>query len=112
MDAHEAILAAGKSLSDKDHWCVEGMARDALGRHISPDSVRAVQWCAVGAIYAACGCSPSSFTNEVAEAVAAIDLAANRLYDKSIVCVNDELGHAEVLECLRLAYKQTKPTGA
>lgn len=48
------ILKAAKKLIEKG-WCQERNARNADSHGVSPHSVEAIRWCAVGAVWAAAG---------------------------------------------------------
>lgn len=114
MTPAETILAAGKLLSDPTRWCQGALARTATGAVVAPTSKRARMWDSVGVIYhvrrVRVDDPDAAGINDVGAALAAVNGAAGRLYKCTAVAVNDDLGHAAVLECLRLAYKRMRTT--
>lgn len=110
----ETLEKIRKRISSQDHWCQKESARDEEGKGTDPNGQRAVQWCLSGAItkeswdthivlnreslilvdiWDRC----SGFVHDV------ISLQSSRLYGKSLVNVNDELGHKDVLLVLESA---------
>lgn len=112
MAPADLILEAGKLLADPERWCQGALARDRRGTPVVPTSKRALKWDTAGAIYHAARTKPDDFDkprlSDVGGALAALQSAAHILHRKGHIAVNDELGHAAVLECLRLAYRRTK----
>jgi hypothetical protein len=51
-DAVTRLLIRARGFLERG-WCRWAQARSATGRHVRPDSRRAVEWCAYGALVAA-----------------------------------------------------------
>ena len=102
------ITAYYKTLANAAHFTQGALARDASGKACAPDSIRAKSWDAIGILYGVARVGVGKPIDGVSHALAAVDLAANRLYRQTIRAVNDDLGHEAVLHCLRLAYKRQK----
>jgi hypothetical protein len=104
--AKDILLLAGKTLANAAHFTQGALARDAHGKPCAPDSIRAKSWDAIGVLYGASRVKLTAPIRGVCAALAGLDLAACKLYRKTIRAVNDELGHEAVLNCLRLAYRR------
>lgn len=77
-------------IKDPDDWCQKNYYRtDAKGK---------TRHCAIGAVRAAWAMNRNFGNFEVL-----LHQAAVALFDKSIVDVNDNLGHAEVMKCFDYA---------
>jgi hypothetical protein len=112
VDIARYITEAGLLLKDKANWCQGCEALDRRGNEIKPTSVRAVQWDAIGAICKAANCdftknNPNNF-NEASAALAAAHSTANLLHKRSLERVNDDLGHDDVLEVLRITIRRNR----
>lgn len=107
------IARAGKLLSDESCWTQEAMARTRTGRPTSP--LQGSRYDIIGAIYCVAGVSPSDqrvnvHLNNHAIALAHVQASATHLHRMSAERVNDELGHAAVMDVLRHAWRRSKPT--
>jgi len=112
MTAANIIAAAGKLIGDPDRMATGALARNKRGDPCPPSRGRT--WCPIGAAYAAVGANPNSGTGEsnaLYAAVAGMQFAASRLYGMTLERVTDELGHAAVLEVMRLAWKRARTSG-
>ncbi len=108
----DLITAAGTILAEKGRWCQGALARDKSGVPVSPTSRRARRWDSAGVVYSVTKVKPDDFSdpalNNVGAVLATLERAANRLYGRGHITVNDELGHADTMECFRLAYRMAK----
>lgn len=90
------LREARELISDPKRWTTQGYARDSQGEFTSALSVRAVCWCAEGAVLRSASDPEKCFVpfdilNEVARRI------PKKTSGNQIVAVNDELGHAAVL---------------
>lgn len=93
------LLAGRTVIANKKDWTQFTFARDTYGNTVGTENQTADKFCAIGAL---------KFVNEVPYAISdkAEDLlsaASLRLFQYSIVDVNDEFGHAKVLKAYDLA---------
>lgn len=106
MDLCNLLERSAKAIYNPGNWCRSDLAMDVKGRPCSPHVKRARRWDAIGALYKAAGVGPTETDRHATliSALAHLDYAASLLHKKTIVSVNDDLGHAAVLECYRAAW--------
>lgn len=110
----ETILAAGKLLANPARWCQGALARTAKGSSVDPTSKRARAWDLAGVTYHVVGVKPTEFKKDyhkvavVGAVLAELQVAAQRLYGTGYATVNDRMGHEQVMDVLRHAYRKTK----
>ena len=102
VDADIILNRALRLIEKPESWCQDMQARDREGSPISPNSPKAVQWCAVGAIRRA--------STEAFRLTPILDISDHLLLQKlnnmcggSLASYNDTHSHEEVLETLREA---------
>ena len=106
--SREVIAQVASLIGPPEHWCRGAMARDAKGYPTNP--LRAEKWDAIGAAYKVTGTrlEDGNFPQRLGSALAGMQLASVSLHKMSLEAVNDKLGHAHVLEVLRLAWRQAR----
>ena len=107
MKPHEILIAARAKIDKHQKWCKGVFSRDHNGDEVSPVSVNAVRFCALGAIRAVT-LGPLSRS----EARAALRLAAGYSNDsnESIFKLNDhpKTRHADIMALYDRAIEATK----
>lgn len=113
MNAKQILCGAKDLIKDPANWTQDCDARNADGICVSPLSSSAVCWCAVGALRKVSLAPfvgnlepiPAHATKELSTATAVLAIAASSVRPgngivniNSIVNINDELGHAKVME--------------
>jgi len=98
------LCAARRLIEDPEHWTTGVLARDAAGEWIEPQDNGAVCWCAVGAVAAV---SPDVDLED--QAATLLDRTAEERGGVFASRVNDERGHAAVLEMYDAAIKAATP---
>jgi hypothetical protein len=89
------LVRARRRIADPARWVRFYLATDATGRRVQPTAPEAARWCAVGALQAEAG------WRAVVHGGQALRQATVRLYEacgRTPEYVNDERGHAAVLE--------------
>lgn len=91
-----------------ERWCQGHLALSKAGYPCEP--VRGKRWDALGAAYKVTHTRlsdqrPPGRCDPVGAAVAALNLAAYQMHRMGIQRVNDELGHAAVMDVLRKAWR-------
>lgn len=87
------MLAEARALIlDPANWCQEAFARDERGRSV--EACHGVRFCALGALHRVY--TPATNTEYCLE-LRALGIAAKKLYDSSMIQVNDNRGHAAVI---------------
>jgi len=89
-ETREVLIKARAVIASEDNWCRYTFARDKYNGAVSPDSVNAVQFCALGAVH-----KVARFI-KFQEAQDLLNAAANRV--GGIMAVNDQLSHGRVLQ--------------
>ena len=116
MTRSEALLIAGKTISDHDRWCQREYATTRLGISCQPRARGAWRFSAYGVMYHVYRVNLDDFNrsglDQVAVTSALLDLCASHLFRATLSQVNDELGHAETLEVFRRAIRQQRATEA
>lgn len=104
------LAKSARLVSKEENWCRSDLAVDVKGRPCSPHIKRARRWDAIGALYNSAGVAPSETIDHrgLIEALAHLDYAASLLHKRTIVGVNDDLGHAAVLDCYRAAWLRAR----
>ena len=92
-----ALKSIKKLLEDPKKWTRNTVARDIDGHFISPHSEKAYSWCIEGAYYTL-GLSYN-------RAVKYLHESAEDMYGKDLVWVNDNIGHAAILNIIGNAIK-------
>ena len=95
--ARNVLIRARARIADREHWTTGALARDADGNEVVPRDRRAVDWCALGALYRVT--TPVKGHRSASELLAAeIDgrLAVGDL-DYTITNFNDSHTHKQVL---------------
>jgi hypothetical protein len=92
MKPSEILTAARDLISDPERWCHGASARTSNGVSTMPCSPVAAQWCAVGA----CEKAHSGFIH--VEALDVLNKSARLHFKLGAAAVNDDLGHAAVME--------------
>lgn len=111
---HELLVAARQLISAPVHWTQGHYAYSHTGRPVEAHSHRAVCWCAIGAL------SRQARTHNCLKLVTeAIHVLARELehlpephHYRSIVELNDNSTHTQVLTLFDLAIATTTPSGA
>jgi hypothetical protein len=88
----QIVDLARSLIADEEHWCTHNLALDKDGNAVSPASLRAVKWCALGAVLAAGYQLTHDF--DVAHKLGHEVLAST---GHPVTQVNDGRGHAAVL---------------
>lgn len=93
MASADIIRAARARIADPKNWTECASARDAQGRAVSSINPKACSWCALGAVLSV------SHGKGNAELVA-LETAVDQLFPDQVFIagVNDNLGHAAVLQ--------------
>ena len=106
MTCRNLLAKSARLISEKENWCRSDLATDVKGRPCEPRIKSARRWDAVGALYNSAGILVRDTSDHKAlmEALVHLDYAAGLLHKRTIIAVNDDLGHAAVLECYRAAW--------
>lgn len=109
----EDIVRVGKLLSDPERWTPDEIAVGSTGRPCRPLAVRARKWSVAGAVAKVCNWNldDDPAANDFAKVYGHISLVAQGRHKKSVERVEQELGHAAVLEMLRHAYRTASYAG-
>lgn len=103
------IAEVAAAIREEQRFTQGALARDKHGEPCEPYSKKATRWCPIGAAYMTTRTKTDSFKevypDHCASACAAMSRAAGMLHDMSMESVTDKLGHAAVMEVLRLAWK-------
>ncbi len=106
------LIEAGKVIKDEAYWCQGALARDKHGKEVKPRTRTAVKWDANGIIFKVCRVNPDDYEsnqiNLAAECGNTLDMCALIRFQKGITTVNDQLGHAAVMDCLRDAVRRSR----
>jgi len=87
------ILKEAKKLIEKEkHWTQKTYARDSQGVSISPDSIYAVSFCAIGAIMEVCE------TRQTAKYYRYLQKALPSDFERNLSYFNDNSSHKEVMQ--------------
>lgn len=107
MSVRNLLGKSAALILEKGNWCQSDLALDVKGRPCSAHTRRARRWDAIGALYKTAGVSLSGTSDDATliVALAHLDAAAVSLHRRTIMAVNDELGHEAVLECYRAAWR-------
>ena len=98
------LTRARDRIASPERWTTKVSARSAAGRKVSPDSRRAVAWCALGAIDAELARQDGPHRTSWYEIDRVLDRALLGEIDRSsVMSVNDDLGHAAALSLLERA---------
>jgi len=84
----QTIVEARELISDPAHWCQETYAENEKGEVIKWRSGKAVAFCAMGALYRACG--QEKFIDGYFGVI-------NEAFEGNVVTANDEGPHERVL---------------
>jgi hypothetical protein len=95
------LRAARKLIEDPEHWTTAALARDANGKEVPPDAGEAVRWCAYGACVVV---SRSGLLMDLSQR--ALEKAASASGGGGVEAVNDNDGHAAVLELYDTAIRR------
>lgn len=109
-----AVIAQVAALiGDERSFAQKALALDKHGTPCEPYSKKAKRWCPIGAAYMATRTKLDSpkevYPDHCASACAAMSMAASMLHKRTMESVTDQLGHAAVMEVLRLAWKISDP---
>lgn len=111
----ETLIAAGLKIAKPETWTQGALARRKSGAELqSPASAYAVSWDAFGAVYAVLDLHPARNTGSQQDwrlligSLAALSLAASRLYQSTVEGVNDTLKHEDVLALFRGAIRRER----
>jgi len=100
MTTVEILRAAREKISDPSRWTRLTYARDQLGAEVDADDKSAVCFCSMGAIY-------SVTSDDFCGQNRAVSLLYNAAHEisgsRSVVRVNDNLGHEAVVRMFDLA---------
>ena len=111
---------ARNRISKRENWTRTALARNSTGHEVAPVDPQATCWCAHGAVAAEAGLNgyadsiPGTHAFEAAEALyeASMDILAEAspryVGLRSIVQVNDELRHEDVLKMFDTAIANLK----
>jgi hypothetical protein len=91
----EVLIAAKTLIEDPERWTQHEYALRADGSGTFSLDVDARQWCATGALQRV---QDSQIASETTEAFIILESAARTLDIDGIVGVNDDLGHAAVMQ--------------
>ena len=98
LTPQDILIAARAKIADKTNWCQENSAVNSHRIPVHPTNSNACAWCALGALEAAS--PPHSYGSNLLYEAA---YATHGL--RSVVEVNDALGHAAVLQMYDAAIK-------
>ena len=98
MTPQEILIAARAKIADEANWCQENSAVNSHRIPVHPTNSNACAWCALGALEAT---SPA--TANLRSLLYEAAYATHGL--RSVVDVNDTLGHAAVLQVYDVAIK-------
>jgi hypothetical protein len=112
--SRRVIADVAKLIGDPTKWCQGALARSKKGFPTTP--LNASSWDAIGAVYAVLRI-PVNYTkpmppyhkDDLAITLATMQMAAVREHRMSMELVNDNLGHAEVMSVLRVAWRMAEP---
>ena len=102
----EILEEAYELLGDPKRWTIESYARDVHDSEAQISANDAVKFCAIGAISRVAMHEHSAHARNAAWDM--LDEAARRIYDLSIVNVNDSLGRRQVRAVYRAAIRRAK----
>ena len=88
MTTVEILRAARELISDPARWTRGKYGATATGNHVRGDDPQAIRWCAYGAIEKVVG--NSSWDAEM--------ILSEAAHPHVVIHINDELGHAAVLD--------------
>ncbi len=88
----EALREMREFLQDEKRFCKRTSAKDINGKSVSPHSKKARSWCIEG-LYYMLGLSYNMSVKYLHE-------AADTLFTKDLIWVNDNLGHAAILQVI------------
>ena len=103
------LQAARDLIADKSHWTTDLYAVDSRGNPAAPGARNACQFCAVGAVREA---TYRAYGNlgKARPIIHTLYAHAANLYDgKTLIQINDTLGHADVLRIFDAAIKAETP---
>ena len=105
MTPHEILIAARAKIDKHQRWCKGAFSKDHNGEEVSPVSVNAVRFCALGAIRAV---TPDPLGRS--EARAALRLASGYGRNEIIFELNDhpKARHADIMALYDRAIEMTK----
>ena len=105
MEANKILEKARNLIQDRSHWTVGEYARTEENMSCDPSSNNAAKWCTMGALFRAVSemrrdggilVNPERASSRLFE-------AAKRMGREYPVDVNDDLGHAKVMEMFDIA---------
>lgn len=106
-DVLDLMLRTRERIKDRDHWCRPSVAELKDGTVVPAEYPNAYRWCVYGAITKEYGETLSNNSITANAAINLLDQAGFELFGQaSIIGVNDDLGHAEVMQCLDLAIER------
>lgn len=113
--SRELIERAARLISNERHWLQGALACDAKGQPCDP--WRAKRFDAIGAVYHVARVKLDSAKpargkiDPLGSALACLQMAAQVKHRMSMELVNDRIGHAAVMECMRLAWQRAPVLG-
>ena len=102
MSTYDVLQCAFTLIKEEENHCRHTYATDASGRPVGSRASEAVRFCLIGAVDRARYILASA-NEDYNLAMAALDMAARKLFDLSVPEVNDELGHEAVKAVLNEA---------
>jgi hypothetical protein len=101
MTPIEILTQARDLIADESSWTTGVAARDMWSHEEPPESIDAVCWCAVGALWKIGGQSCY-----IDSALGMLVHSCLTLYNKEIDETNDELGHSAIIAAYNHAIKE------
>lgn len=110
----DVLAGAYELIRYKKQWATGDFALDAKGRYVSPNSKKAVRFCAIGAVHRSAG-RASRLYKRATELLNSVALGDAFCFcddgEEHIYHLNDELGHTEVKKMFLKAIKAAKANG-
>ena len=105
----EYLQSARDKIADPAHWTKRTFASDEFGKPCNEFSSHSVRWCALGSLRVACGeYSVKNYRLLDALRTKLNTIAIDHFTSNGIIAVNDDLGHAAVLELYDIAIRREK----